>query len=279
MPDEYGATPNYSLRFPTDGAPIDTAGDIQRLAEDVDGALGGVKPLSDRFIYGAGRPDTDPQYADAPIGTRYICTAPDSDTNLGAREWIYVKYSESLSRWEVTAGVYRWVVPQEHLGENWVGKGDGSQNSVTVSPNQVTVTGWCMTTNDGADDGSPNVFLFNPSNGNSVYNYSAYWAFLGVASETQFSAGIRHNRLAVSTPTRSSEVPSGTFMGCWTYTKAAPGTWPTQKELTVAPSEFRAHIKQAIEDNPEMADQLRQELSEWEAERRDELERLRSKDA
>lgn len=39
-PVTHGETTNYNLRYPTDDAPIDTAGDIQRLAEDADDALG-----------------------------------------------------------------------------------------------------------------------------------------------------------------------------------------------------------------------------------------------
>ena len=91
MADEYGATPNYNLRFPKDGAKIDTAGDIQRLAEDVDAALldkadDSALPL---IIYGTGRPDTETSLNDAPVGVQYIFTGDQTqlDAVFGARVW------------------------------------------------------------------------------------------------------------------------------------------------------------------------------------------------
>ena len=86
MADEYGATTNHNLRYPTDAAPIDTAGDIQRLAEDVDGALPSINTLDTTPIYGTGRPDTDmPDTGNE--GDRYICTNPGAAANYGAEEW------------------------------------------------------------------------------------------------------------------------------------------------------------------------------------------------
>ena len=83
MPDEepYGTTPNYSLRFPNGTAPVDVAGDIANLANDVDGALS-------RVTYGTGRPDIDMPDA-GKEGDRYICTDPDGPGNYGAEEWRY----------------------------------------------------------------------------------------------------------------------------------------------------------------------------------------------
>ena len=74
-------TDNFGLRYPLDSDSIDTAGDIQRLAEDVDGAL-------PRITYGTGRPDVDPVLP-GNEGDGYICTNPGLASNYGAEEWRY----------------------------------------------------------------------------------------------------------------------------------------------------------------------------------------------
>jgi len=69
-PDDTG------LPYPTGGSPPDGANQIKKLAESI-------------AIYGTGRPDTDPQYDDAPTGSQYIFTGDQAqlDAVFGARAW------------------------------------------------------------------------------------------------------------------------------------------------------------------------------------------------
>ena len=56
-----GGSEGVGLPWPTPGSPPDGSAQIKKLAESI-------------AFYGTGRPDTDPQYADAPTGSQYIFT-------------------------------------------------------------------------------------------------------------------------------------------------------------------------------------------------------------
>lgn len=111
----------YGIRFPQDGDSIDTAGDMQQLAETSEIALGGVNwdtatqeqkdavaastaPVS---LFGAGRPDAAGDNIQAPVGSVYTCTDPNdaADKNLGARVW-----RRTVDGWAVAEGNYHATV-------------------------------------------------------------------------------------------------------------------------------------------------------------------------
>jgi len=129
MPD---TTDNFGLRYPLDSDSIDTAGDIRRLAEDVDAALPSI-------IYGTGRPD-------APVlpgteGDKYICTDPDN--NFGAREWRYTG-----GKWICERGKYSHLIGQAD--------GDVLLGNVTVRWSRSDGMGLCAFRFRPGDNYNPN---------------------------------------------------------------------------------------------------------------------------
>ena len=80
-----GGSEGNGLPYPTEDSPPDGAGQIKKLAEEVDGAL----PYA--FITGTDRPDgrgDDVAITGVAEGTKYICTEPEN--NFGAREWTFI---------------------------------------------------------------------------------------------------------------------------------------------------------------------------------------------
>ena len=119
MPDvnDYHSTENYGLPYPGENAPIDTAGDFQKLAVGVDNAIGlnwdtatddqkdavaaSTAPVS---LYGTGRPDAEHgEDIQAPVGSTYSFVGDDSSTVAGARQWLKRSYG-----WRVTDGYLAW---------------------------------------------------------------------------------------------------------------------------------------------------------------------------
>lgn len=102
---------SWDLTIPAGDDTVDIVRDVGTLGVEVDVALseafvgmidadagdgdysGATAPLS---LYGAGRPDgwlngvyTEANALVAPTGSRFVCTTPDNDSNMGAREWLY----------------------------------------------------------------------------------------------------------------------------------------------------------------------------------------------
>jgi len=114
-------TDNYNLTYPTDNAPIDTAGDFENLAVGIDNALIGINvdtagktdfsyasgPIN---LFGTGRPDGlgDPSVSynntalTAPTGSTYVWTGDDPDAVFGARAW-----RKAENEWRCTEGFLR----------------------------------------------------------------------------------------------------------------------------------------------------------------------------
>ena len=93
MADEYGATPNYNLRYPTDAAPIDTAGDIQRLAEDADAALDDKQPAGSYAATNHGF--HVPSNNTVPIGTWYLSATSPNTTAWAEGKNYFVAHSNN----------------------------------------------------------------------------------------------------------------------------------------------------------------------------------------
>ncbi len=120
MPD---TTDNHSLRYPLDTDSIDTAGDIQRLAEDVDGGLSIDVDADGRTdfgttgpplrLHGAGRPDGKGGFdlIEAPLGSTYTWTGDDQDAVWGARIWS----KHPLGMWVCDVG----ISPRVQYGNNY----------------------------------------------------------------------------------------------------------------------------------------------------------------
>ena len=280
MPDEYGATPNYGLRFPNGNAPIDTAGDIKRLAEDVDGAIG---------LKGPGRPDGrggEAEY-DAPIGTVFTCTQPDTQGatgNYGAIQWVkdfyrgWVVTVGQTKQYQIganpnwdnngspTAGQLRWTVSRDATGIMMYARGYQSFQSATTIASSAflddTLETWFGSTSIGADAwGTP----FS----NQIWH---------VVTTSTTSTIIGQVRLQIGNPSRPSGYGSGSFVVQVNGTAppsndqrlhmhvAVQGGWPYGDGVGQAYtssmyiSELKSQIAVAAEENPELADQLKAEL-------------------
>ena len=237
MADEYGETTNYNLRFPKDKAPIDTAGDIKRLAEDVDGAL-------PRITYGTGRPDS-PAIAGTE-GDKYICTDPDS--NFGAREWRYTG-----TGWRVIDGCtpswqqnnFRiWLTHEAQFVQTWGTNPQTGPAADALWSKDFNQQQQVVLANNGAGgvSGFAGIRIDNTTGMTMVYKPTGSVAMGGFYARIQMGAlnepGVRS----------------------W------PTTEPTNGSMLTLES-IREMYEEAAKDNPELAEQLKAELEALEAER------------
>ena len=274
MPD---TTDNFGLRYPLDTDSIDTAGDIQRLAEDVDGALGSDVVLRDgaarptKYV-GTGRPDgrggDDEEAIVANAGDTYTCTDPDGAGNYGAREW---QYDGSL--WHCVEGDtgYRAVANNT----TWTGAAKVSKiqkhDNAQVDPTGTRVR--------GMQRWGKNFYLFvfwNEASLNTTNTgYFTVWfadggdPFTGVGTASGFSDsasaslayGVLSGFCGNNNVRFSCELGGVNNQIYITGTTDHP--WPSGVDGVDVPplvSTYIAELKAKIEENPELADQLRQEL-------------------
>jgi len=255
MADEYGTTPNHSLRFPKDGAPIDTAGDIERLAEDTDNAIGlnwdtatqeqkdavaaSTAPVS---LYGIGRPDGKGGFdlIEAPIGSRFTFTGntqEQRDAVWGARIW-----SKAQSGWICDVG----TSPRVQYGDNnsLILQRSGPSIVCRVYGNGWDGTGTGASTDAGWKAAFGMYGVLYCDNRGSLMPYLNY---------TNDGSVTVLNGPADPTNLRGGVVVHQGYAGGYAWPAGVPnGDWEIANTQYVI-EELKAQIEEAAKDNPELA--------------------------
>lgn len=282
MPD---TTDIYGIRFPQDGDSIDTAGDMRQLAETSEIALAGVNwdtatdeqkaavaastaPVS---LFGAGRPDAAGDNIQAPTGSTYTWTGSDPDTVFGARAW-----RKTPDAWVVEGGYYECTLVQGQpfgltgLGNitwRFVFQPDTIQANFITAPSasgstlSALLAEWTFPGMTGPGDISNGSAMGATSTSTELGAYTSYWTG-GDPAWQILKFALR------STVWGTAQTTSTPFNN---HLVSGMHGWPTMDPIYTPlrnVEDYAAVLEQAAKDNPELAEQLRQEL-----------EALRSEDA
>ena len=294
MPDstnDFGGS--WDLTIPNGEDTVDIVRDVGTLGVEVDAALseafvgsidvdaGGVTnfgtdgpPLR---LHGTGRPDGrgDGDLITAPTGSSYTCTTPNADGNFGALEW---KYDGSL--WHCVEGDTGYRAVTNNTG--WTGAGKISKIQKWDNP-QVSPAGGTRVRGMQRWGNKFYLFVFwnESSLGTTSTGYYTVWfadggdPFTGVGTASGFSdsasASTAYGTLSGfcgNTNVRFSCELGGVNNQIY-ITGTTDHPWPSGVDgINVPPlvstyiAELKAQIEEAAENNPELAEQLRQELEE-----------------
>ena len=244
------------LPFPTGDSPPKAPEQIQKLADSI-------------AIYGTSRPDTDSQYDDAPVGTQYIFSGNQAqlDAVFGARAW-----RKTPSSWVCVDGdtdMQQYTSPDPELN-----------GTVVIRRTNATQYVW-FTIDLAVDLSSPftkELAAILPANttwniGHTTGHAHFDFGVLTRASAEQVGvARYQHYLLASGNPrdtigvtsTPGANISDAAVKRVTVTATAVGAPWPTGERGDLVPArsiqEIKADIEQAEKNNPELAEQLRQEL-------------------
>ena len=260
-PDDTG------LPYPTGGSPPDGANQIKKLAESI-------------AIYGTGRPDTDPQYADAPTGAQYIFTGNQTqlDAVFGARVWRKTPDDWFCIEGQTEKYILKTspVIPGlTFMGGPWVSGPLSIQRSAdsvyfrgtlfmkAQSGNGSTLADYLWQIDENSE---ARRWLSGRGSVSQPFNNRDYKATFDVLPQLARVYG-SYNMQDGNGWVISANIPVATYTN-----NSGLSPWPTDDSVGLELqsgyiARLKTEIEQAAKDNPELAEQLRQELEALEDER------------
>lgn len=252
---EWTGPNDTGLPWPTEDSPPDGSAQIKKLAESI-------------AIYGDGRPD-DPALP-GNEGDKYICTDPDS--NFGAREWRYTS-----DKWICVEGqTPRYVLSPTSTLSGFTykdGLWDSGDLQVTRTASHIYFRGVLVLKAQEGNGSTANSYLWELAEDSEARRWlSTYGSLMQPIHLRDYSMCLDvlpslarcyglHKSEAGDRWNISATIPL--HLQPESAVGDSPG-WPTTDEgltpLSVYIAELPEKIKQAAEDNPELAEQLRQEL-------------------